>query len=466
MTTLAELDRLLRSTGRLWVRGGWRLGAWFCLGFALHALGLEVSAVLGSAHDLLATLAFVGGVTASLLSLIAMINTLRRELRSPASLPDPRPARLPAALLRDEPFVDLLTATLGPFLAVYAVWGLVEDEARALFRANQAEQGLGGVAEWSISWDPDRLPFYAVLLAGSWLLRFVVQRVHRRVRHPLLAVVGVVAEAVVVFASFATLIIVGKLVSSWLATRVVVVGAETRWRDLIGVLPDLRLPFDLTLPRVVATAADWLVHTLLPALGTGILLPLVWLALAAMVFGWREFAARDVVAGRATDRLSRFGADRIAAVRTPWLRRLRDSEQARSIVLLASADLRTKYVPLLQALRLVLAAGPRLVGVYLVLATALAAAGHALVILISITVGPTSYPLLVALDPATDLLVGLVIQPLLICLYVAVVDQALTTLAVPLDADPAVRAADGTSVRATSVRSPARGPAPTPAPGS
>ena len=425
MTTLAELTRLLRTTLELWSRGRWRLGAWFCLGFALHAVGLEVSAMLGSAHDLLATLSFVGGVTASLLSLIAMINTLRPELQSTAVLSDPRPALLPTALLRPEPFVEVLTATLGPFLAVYAVWGLVEDEARALFRANLAEQGLGGVTEWSISWAPERLPFYALLLAGSWVVRFVVQRTQHRVRGRALAVVGVAAEAVVVFATFATLIIAGKTVGSWLRSRVVVAEVETGWRDLLAALPELRLPFHLTLPRLVAVAADWLIHTALPALGTGIALPLMWLALASVVFGWREFGAREVVAGTAAHRLSRAGAERFAAVRSPWIRRLRESDQARSMALLATADLRTKYVPLLQALRLVLAAGPRLVGAYLVLATALAAMHGVLVIVISVTVGPISYPLTVGLDPATGFVVDLITQPLLICLYVAVFDRAL-----------------------------------------
>ena len=133
------------------------------------------------------------------------------------------------------------------------------------------------------------------------------------------------------------------------------------------MLPDLSLPFDLTLPRVVAAAGHWFWHSLLPGVGTAILLPLVWLALTATVFGWQQRSARDLVAGtpieghatRVTERLSR--------------RRHTASWRAgrRSLDIL-TADLRTKYLPVVDALRLVVRAGPRFLGAYLVLATLLA----------------------------------------------------------------------------------------------
>ena len=74
----------------------------------------------------------------------------------------------------------------------------------------------------------------------------------------------------------------------WLQERVVWQWLRTAGQEVLAALPDLRLPFDLTLPEAVAAAASWVWSVLLPGLSTGVLLPLLWLALTATVLGWPD----------------------------------------------------------------------------------------------------------------------------------------------------------------------------------
>ena len=93
---------------------------------------------------------------------------------------------------------------------------------------------------------------------------------------------------------------------------------------------------------------------------------------------------------------------------------------------LATDDLRTKYLPVLQALRLVARAGPRFVGVYLVLATVLTAAQAAFDIAVTVLVGPRGVDTALLVDPFAVLVSGLVFTPVAIALYAAAFDEALT----------------------------------------
>ena len=184
------------------------------------------------------------------------------------------------------------------------------------------------------------------------------------------------------------------------------------------MLPDLSLPFDLTLPRVVAEVGHWFWHSLLPGVGTAILLPLVWLALTATVFGWQQRSARDLVAGtpleghatRVTERLSR------GRHTAPW-------RAGRRSLDILTGDLRTKYLPVVHALRLVIRAGPRFLGAYLVLATLLATLQDISAPLIDVAVGPQSVAVSLATQPISDLAVDLVFTTLSVALYVAAVDR-------------------------------------------
>ena len=178
---------------------------------------------------------------------------------------------------------------------MYALWGLVDDEVYALFAANIAVSGLGGTDEWSVNlqW----LGFYLVLAMVAWALRQLVGLASRRRPARPLLLLGVVLEGTWTFASALALLSGLGRVVDWVTSRAVWQGLSSAWYAILDALPDLRLPFDLTLPEALHALAEWVTLTLVPGVWAAVLLPLMWLALTAVVFGWREVDARTVAAG-------------------------------------------------------------------------------------------------------------------------------------------------------------------------
>ncbi|MBA8794533.1 hypothetical protein FHX74_002152 [Friedmanniella endophytica] len=409
---LADVVRLLRA------RWGLLIG-WYCLGWAVHQGCLFLSALLGVDHAVLANLVFVVGVVARLLSLVLMIQALEpalgfaalRPAREPVDGADPPTGlRIPASVFERHGPWQTAALAIGPFLAVYAVWGFVEDEVRDLFVANYTVLGLGDVTRWSISLDPARWRFYLATAVAGWLVRTLAEQLRRRRPGRPLDAVAVLAEGVWTFGVFVLVVIAAKAVRGWLQTRVVTLELLTAWQTLLDLVPDWRLPFGPTLSQLL----DTLVRVAPGAVGTVLLLPLMWLALTATVFGWRDIRADEVVAGtRLEARVRRLTAAG-SAPRDPlaWVART------------ATSDLRTKYLPVAQAFRLVLAAGPRLVGVYLVLATLLASVANLLAIGLTVLVGPTDQAVGLLLDPLEQLLVSLPVTVVSVTLYGAGFDRA------------------------------------------
>lgn len=426
-----EMVDLVGQTARLWRRHIWSMGVWFCLGAAVHTAALLASAALGATHPTLATLVFVIGVLATLVALVLMIHSLEPSLRAPAAI-DGDPDRLaahqiPARVLVREGRWQVVAAAVGPFLAVYAVWGFVDDQVRELFGTNYRLLGLDP-ERFSISFAPDRLRSYLLLAVVVWVVRRVVELFGARRPRPALALVGVVAEAVWVFSVFALLVIVLGLVRTWLRSRAGYAVLVDGWHTLLARLPDWPLPFDLTLPRALEQLASALVATVLPGAWHALVLPLVWLALTATVLGWRDFGSGDLLAQT-----------------RPVGRRFPAGDRTRALVLLATADLRTKYLPVLQALRLVVRAGPAFLGAYLLLATVLTAVQTWFDIAVTLILGPRSATASLATDPVSLLISGLLFTPVGIALYGAGFDRALA-------------AAGEVDLRAGTPRPPGRGP--------
>ena len=401
MRTATEGIRLLVAAADLWWSRLPTLVAVFSLGFGLHLLGLSVSVRLGSAHPVLGTLVFVLAVLAKVGALVIMLWVCRP--------PSDRESAL-----------DVAALAIGPFLAVYAVWGLVEDEVYALFSANIAVSGLGGTDEWSINlrW----LRFYLVLAVVVWVLRQLVGRLAQARPHRPLLLLGVVLEGVWTFASALALLAgLGRAID-WLSSRAVWRGLVDLWYALLATLPEIRLPFDLTLPEALADATSWLAGTLLPGFWSAVLLPLVWLALTAVVYGYRDLEAHVVSAGSIWDVARRRpGGRRTSGRRTPG----RWSTMLRQIAVVATADLRTKYLPVASALRMLWATGPRFLAAYLVLATLVETTRAWAVLGLARLLGPRDPYVALAWSWAEDLVVGCVFTTAAVAVYAAAARRAL-----------------------------------------
>ena len=113
----------------------------------------------------------------------------------------------------------MIGVTIGPFLAVYALWGLVEEQVRGIYFVNIALLGSAGGDEWSV--DLRRVRFYVVLAVVAWVLRQLVAGLSRRLRATWLLFPGILLEGLWVFASFLALTAATSRLLDWLRTRAV-----------------------------------------------------------------------------------------------------------------------------------------------------------------------------------------------------------------------------------------------------
>jgi hypothetical protein len=399
MRTATEGIRLVSDAAALWWSRLLPLITTYVIGFALHLLGLRLSVLLGPGHQVLATLVFVLAVLAQVGALVLMLWLCR----PPGD---------------EETALDVAALAIGPFLAVYALWGLVDDEVYALFAANIAVNGGAGPDQWSVNlrwWQ-----LYLGLAVGAWLLRQVVAAVTRRSgtvsrRRPWL-LLGVVLEGVWTFASALAALALLRQVLGWAASRAVWQGVVGAWYGFLAMVPDLQLPFALTLPEALQSLVGWLVGTLLPGLAQAVLLPLVWLALAAVVFGWRDVDAHPVADETVLiARLPRRWAT------GPW------GSLLHRVGLLLTGDLRTKYLPVLRAFRLLWATGPAFLAAYLVLATGVGTLRSWGELSLARLLGPRDPYVALAWSWAEELVISTVFTTVAVALYAAAARRTMRT---------------------------------------
>ncbi|GAA0911684.1 hypothetical protein [Nonomuraea longicatena] len=250
-------------------------------------------------------------VLATLASYVAMLQVLRRSVALTGG-PGNRTGRI----------TTVIAHTLLPFLAFYGAWGLFVDDVRQYSILSQELFGLDRID--NVTFDP--LLLTSVIALGAFLVKLGVDTAHTRLGRTWLGPLVTVFEALWMF--FAV-ISVESFISArveWLTSRAAWAGAA----DLLGT--------------VLGPVGD-AVTAVVPDLRDALLLPLVWLTIAAVVYG------RDMGAGEALIEGTRLqpGAGRVRAAAPGPVRKAAE---------FVSRDLRGKYTPMLHGLRLVLRAGP------------------------------------------------------------------------------------------------------------
>ncbi|QLQ16720.1 MAG: hypothetical protein HZY73_14865 [Micropruina sp.] len=407
-SVLAEAVALARHAARL----GWRFlpaaGFWVLAGQTANLLAGQASTLLGADQRVWATLVFVAGVIVWIGCLVLAVHAFEPGLQNLA-----RPG-LPGSIVPGQTRMEALTAATGPVLAVYAAWGLVEEQVSELLQANLAVHGIDAQL---FSIDLGKADFYLWLALGAWVARLVLRRWTAWRPSAAATLVGLLAEGTFVFALFVALRTGWRLAFDWLTTRQVWHWIAAGWDGFVALLPPWRIWFSLTLPELVRDLGRRVWTWLVPGFGTAVLLPLMWIALVATVFGWREFRARDLVAGT-------------AAAHVPDALTSRVQAQGRRHPLLAVAgwltrDLRDKYLPVLAALRLVGAAGLRFAGAFLVLVAANALLWNRMDDLLTMLLGPRPFAATLGTIPLQNLIVGFFTTTSQLAIFAAAFDRAL-----------------------------------------
>lgn len=348
MPTLVELGRLAGRTLGVWWRAWPQVAGWWSLGWAIQLAALFGSVALGRVWSDLALLVFVLGPLGLVAGLVLGLHATAPHLQA-------APRRLAARTRR-----EVLTVSLPAVLGVYALWGLTDLAVEQLFALNYVLYGLA-IDSWSVNLT--RVWSYLALAAVAWLVRRGLGLLPAG-RNPVRAWAVVVLEGLWVFASFLALAAAGGQVAAWWRTRAVAVALGQAWQTVLAWLPQWSLWWGVTLPDAVQQAVDLTVTTLLPGFLDAVALPLVWLALAALVLGWDDVTRGPAADGDTARRLTGAAAQywqRVGLLRRP--------------VAALTADLRQKYLPVVHAVRLVWRSGPATMAAYLLLLALLRALG-------------------------------------------------------------------------------------------
>ncbi len=293
----------------LWWRYFPQLAALYLLGWLGRKGAIELAAYVGWDNDVWASLIMPFAGLARLGSFVAMFLVLRSAIPALAALPR-RSARS----------VDVFANIIVPFFAIYLAWKLfAEDwldyETAALnYRVGDAMTRALETGE-SSGLHPDQLPVSGVtwvIIASALVLRYVLGKFKESLPGWVIAV-RVYVDALWVFltVSFAASQGASFLINpmGWIAERRIVVWLNTTRADLFSIFQPLETLWDAAM-AVLRTAFG------------GATIPLLWLAVAGIIYGvsmpdWRG-AARRVVGDRADRVFDRAAAGRKRFTERGW----------------------------------------------------------------------------------------------------------------------------------------------------
>lgn len=325
-----------------------QLAACYLLGMLGRRGAIELAAWAGHDNDVWASLIMPLAGLARLGSYVAMFFVLRPAIPALAALPR-RSAR----------GIDVFSTVIVPFFAIYLAWKLFAEDwiafqARALdYRIDDAV-ATPGVTELH----PETLPVSTltwVLIFAALVLRYVLSRFKDNLPGWMITV-RVYVDALWVFlgVSFAASKDLTFFINptGWLAERRIVVWFTETRAELFSHLRPLELVWD---------TVAWAMGTVFG----GATIPLLWLAVGAIIYGvtipedWRGAARR--VAGRRADRVFEVAAAREQQVRARWSR-LSDvrRDEARDWALSRLGN----YRPIADSARLILHGGVLALSLY------------------------------------------------------------------------------------------------------
>lgn len=389
--------QLLRTTLRLWWRHWPPLLLLVLLGYLLNDWLLRVVVEIGLRNHVLGLSLLSPLVVIELAVVIAMFHVLRPSLPALTQALPAQPADSGTA--RGDRLTTALALALVPFFAYYAGWGLLGDTVREYSLAGLARDPFG---KYGPLLDALKSHGLVISVAASWLLRRYAKAREARKHSSGWQALIVLCEANWVFIGLFVITRGKDLLMKWLESRVV-------WQYFGGAEADIAAPvLAPTLFDSLSSAAQGLFFAAL--------LPLVWLAITALIFG-RDLGEQSLLASNR--RLEKIvgSYDRLPAL----LRQFGDD---------FIKSYRTRYVPVANSVRLTLHAGLTLLLCFCVGYRALEWLSAQAWLGATQLIGPHAMDFWHAIGGGLALLVGgpagttpsIVFEPLRICLLAATLE--------------------------------------------
>ena len=413
-----ELRVLIVDTGRVW----WRLlplimGV-YLLGWLSSELTLRVAVILGDISPWLTLILFAFSFVCTLTAAIVILTLAGRELGIRRLLPEDEREIDD----RDTSITRLLAITLLPFLGMYAAFGQVNEAANRLVTQQWVRYGflsdqrtvLGALYDMATH----HLGWLIALLAGIYVLRRVLDFVADRTGIRILGLLVVLIEAFFLLLLITGGIRVFQIFLDWFHSR-----ALMQWlAEIKNTLADVFAVFKIDLPEILDRAWAFLSDVVWPVLVDVIAQPMLWLAVAALVFGSKVLSLAELWRKGQPYAARIPGATAFARYREKRaFRRL--GPPPRGVRLAAArvqeaffGDIDDKYLPTLHALRLVLRAGLIFLGSYVFVYNLVIILQNYLDRSINWLVGGHEAQFWVRWEPVFALIPDALIEPVRLCL--------------------------------------------------
>jgi hypothetical protein len=227
--------------------------------------------------------------------------------------------------------LDVAVSVMVPFLAVYASYGLLEQDLFRYRNVKAAELFIQGLTpDGEVVSTAGRLGVYSVQVAllivlGAWVVRYLLGRAERRFHLTVLAYLGAFVEVYYTTQLAAQLVVLRVKGKPWLQDRV-----AAQWlQDGYDAVADFVGPLEGVFAWLVNGAQD-----ISGSFTLVVVVPVGWLALAAVVLGYRLAEPESETAPEADP------PDQVGFLRSFWLDvKERFSSLFSGVRLLASAGL-------------------------------------------------------------------------------------------------------------------------------
>lgn len=397
---------LLASTWRV-LAGHWpALVAWYLAGYLLHFGLIQLAGWVGAYTATGGILLLPLAILARLIAFVAMFLVVRdglRELQAIAPVP-PTPAE------RRQTFLTTLLASILPFFAVYAAWGMLQDDVIAYdFRALQVRSDLG----WQSIVDGTEVPTGAVgsnltldavtgvLIVVAFAGRWAWKKWPKKLPAPF-SILAVYLEAVWVLLSIMVIKDALETVNTWMDTRVGIQWALD-FREWVSA--------QLVPVAWVWDGVEWFIGQL-----AGLVVePLAWLAIAGVIYG-QAIAAEKPKLDIALYKRARTHVEKVPTLLRRMLGQL-------------GAEFTSRFTPIIDAIVLMWRAGPLLIGTFILLYTIVLAGDTTLDYVITRVIGPQSrVDFWLVINDALVLVVALIIEPIRVSVVAGAYDTSLGAL--------------------------------------
>lgn len=355
-----DIRVLLVQTTRLWWRLLPQLLAIHLLGWLSYQVSLRLAAFAIDFNSWVALVIFSTGFIGELAAVVLSLRLCGREL----GIRELLPADEAETDDREASFSRMLAVTLLPFLALYAAFGYMQEAAVQLSVESYVRQGLIGttniIATLAMPGTRGQL-ILASIIVGSYLIRRGLDFLHERTGWRWVGILVAIAEAFFILMIVLAGQRVIRFVKSWFMDRAFV-GWFAAIRDRLAEFFSI---FRIDLPAVLVAVGDFFRENVWPSLWNVVSEPIVWLAVAALIFGSRVSSLAELwrKGKPMVDRLgvaSRIEQRRINIEASAGVRKL--ALEARSMFL---GDLDDKYLPTIHSVRLVLRAGVIFLGAFI-----------------------------------------------------------------------------------------------------